>query len=118
MSLPPDVSDVRPLALGYLRIHAADPPGFVATITAEMLAYAEVEGLSLAEVYTDWIEPPAPGAERAGFCALMDAVRRQDAHAVIIPSSAHLSRHSGNYQARRTIIETETGARLLTVHSR
>jgi len=58
--------------------------------------------------------PPAQDEQRAGFCALMDALRSQDASAVIIPTAKHLSRHPRGYAERRTIIETEGGARLLT----
>lgn len=107
---------VRPLALGYLRLHAGDPPELAIGLTADLQAYAGTEHLTLADVYTDLFDPPASGAERAGFCALMDALRRHDGRAVIIPTPEHLSRRPGCYFARRTIIETEAAARLLVIH--
>lgn len=46
----------------------------------------------------------------------MDALRRHDDCIVIIASPEHLSRQPRSYVARRTIIETEAGARLLLIH--
>lgn len=114
---PPQVRPPRqPLVLGYLRSRAADPPEVAAVLTAELRAYAEGEGLTLTDVYTDLMDPPAGHPERAGFCALMDAIRRHNAHAVIIPAPEHLSRRPSSYTARRTILEAEGGARLLVMH--
>jgi len=106
---------MRPLAFGYFRLRAADPPDVGERFTAEMQGYAEREGLTLAEVYNDPFEPPAGVSDRSAFCALVDALRRDDTTAVIIPAPEHLSRRSGGYTERRTIIETEAGARLLVI---
>jgi len=76
---------VRPLALGYLRLWAADPPEAAAGLTAEVRSYADKEGLTLGEVYTDRFDLPTDGPGRPAFGALMDAVRRCDPEAVIIP---------------------------------
>jgi hypothetical protein len=108
---------VRPLVLGYLRVRAADPPEVGGALTAEIRAYTDREGLALAEVYTDLFDPPTGGGQRAGFCALMDALRRHTTHAVIILAPEHLSRGPNSYTERRTIIEIEAGARLLVIHS-
>lgn len=109
-------TNVRPLALGYLRLYADAPPELAMSLTAELVAYAEKEQLTLAEIYTDPFDPPPGGSERAGFCGLMDALRRHNAQAVIIPTTDDLSRRANGYTARRTIIETEGGARLLVIH--
>jgi hypothetical protein len=106
---------MRPLVFGYLRLQPADPPQIGARLTAEMRAYAEREGLMLADVYTDHLDPPANHPNRSAFCALMDALRRHDASGVVIPTPQHLSRQPGSYAARRTIIEAEVGARLHVV---
>lgn len=106
---------MKPLALGYLRTDADAPPEIVAGLTNHMQSYADREGLTLADVYTDLIDPPDGYPDRAGFCALMDALRTYDTHAVIIPAPQHLSRRPDNYTARRTIIEFEAGARLLVM---
>ena len=107
---------VRPLALGYLRLWAADPPEVGATLIAELHSYADQEGLTLAGVYTDLFDPPADGPDRPRFCALTDAIRRLDPDAVIIPGPDHLSRYPRQFASRRTIIDTEGGARLLIIH--
>lgn len=107
--------DMKPLAVGYLRLHTADEPAHEAELTAQIRAYAEQEGLTLSDVYTDLIDPPADRPDRAGFCALMDALRRDGCDAVIIPRPEHLSRRFSGYIARRAIIEVEGGARVLVV---
>lgn len=104
---------IRPLALGYLRLHTADSPNVTLALTAKLQAFAEKEHLNL--VHADSFDPPVTASHRAGFCALMDGLRRTSAHAVIIPSADHLSRRSGGFYGRRTIIETEGGARLLII---
>lgn len=107
---------MKPLALGYLRHWETDPPEVAAALTAELHAYAEKEGLTLADVYTDLLDPPADQPGRTAFCALMDALRRHDACSVIIALPVHLSRHPRNYLARRTMIEDEAGARLHVIY--
>lgn len=106
---------MRPLAVGYLRLHVADEPARGVELTEQIRAYAEREGLTLSDVYTDLIDPPADHPERAGFSALMDALRRDVCRAVIIPRPDHLSRRFSGYIARRAIIEVEGGARALVV---
>ncbi len=109
---------LRPLILGYFRVWAADPPDTRALLAAEIHSYAEREGLTLGHVFTDLYDPSHDHPERSAFCALMDALRRQEVRAVAIPSPEHLSRHPGSYRARRTIIENEAGARLLVIEDR
>lgn len=115
---PGMATNLRPLALGYLRLYAADSPEVAAQIIAELHTYAEQEGLTLADVYTDLLDPPADRPGRSAFCAMMDALRSGDAYAVIISEPEHLSRLPGSYDARRTIIEAEAGARLIVIHPR
>jgi hypothetical protein len=107
---------VRPLAFGYLRLWQADPPEVGGQLDDEIRAHAEREGLSLVDVYTDHFDPPADRPDRSGFCALMDALRRDDAYGVVIPAPEHLSRLPDSYRARRAIVEAESGAVLLVVH--
>lgn len=105
---------VRPLALGYLRFRTADPPEVAIALAGRLESFAYREGLVLADIYTDLLDPPTGQPDRAGFCALMDALRRQDTcPTVLIPSPEHLSRRPDGYTARRTIIEVEAGARVL-----
>ena len=105
--------NVRPLVLGYLRLWAADPVEVGVRLTEELHAYADREGLVIADVLTDRYDPPPDQPDRSAFCALLDALRRYDSGGVLIPSPEHLSRMPRSYRARRTIIEAEAGARLL-----
>ena len=107
----------QPLAVGYLRCDPTDPPAFRTTLIAELHAYADHHGLILDEIHTDLLDPPAGIPDRSGFAALMDALRRTHIHAVIIPSPQHLSRRLSSYTSRRAIIESETGTRLLAIHT-
>lgn len=116
--VPHDTTSVRPVVIGYLRVWAADPPEVTSRLTTEMHVYAEAEGLALADVFTDLFDPQPGVSDRAAFCALMDALRRKQYFGVVIPAPLHLSRHPASYTARRTIIETEAGARLLTIGNR
>jgi len=59
----------RPLALGYLRLPAADPAETGAALTAEIRAYADREGWPWAmSTPTRWTRPPransGPGSAR------------------------------------------------------
>jgi DNA invertase Pin-like site-specific DNA recombinase len=113
---PAETASLRPLAFGYGRLSATDRPEVADRLVSEMHAYADREGLTLADVYLDLLDPPADHPHRSGFCALMDALRRHDAAAVIIPTTTHLSRLPDSYAARRTIIEAEAGGRLHVIH--
>lgn len=110
-------ADVQPLVLGYLRLPDTDAPEPAAMFIEAMRTYAEQEGMTLADCYIDRLDPADGFPDRSAFCALMDALRRLDASAVIIPAPEHLSRHARTFAARRTIIETEAGAQLLILPS-
>ncbi|PZS26397.1 MAG: hypothetical protein DLM59_18465 [Pseudonocardiales bacterium] len=105
----------RPLALGYLRLQPGDTPEAGDNLIADMHAYAEREGLCLADVFTEGVDVPDERHGRSAFCALLDTLRRVDGHAVIIPSPDHLSRQPYSYRTRSMIIEVEAGARLLVM---
>jgi len=109
-------ANVRPLAFGYLRLSATDPPDVTDQLIAALHAHAYREGLALADIYLDLLDPPVDHPDRSGFCTLMDTLRRYDTCTVLIPTPGHLSRQPDNYAARRTIIEAEAGARLLVIH--
>lgn len=112
---PAEAASVRPLAFGYLRLSATDPPEVTDRLITALHARADREGLTLADVYLDLLDPPTDHPDRSGFCTLMDALRRHDTSTVLIPAPEHLSREPDGYAARRTIIEAEAGARLLVI---
>jgi DNA invertase Pin-like site-specific DNA recombinase len=106
----------KSLAFGYLRLSATDSPDVTDRLITALHAHAEREGLALADIYIDLLDPPVDHPDRSGFCTLMDALRRHDTCTVLIPTPEHLSRRPDSYTARRTIIEAEAGARLLVIH--
>jgi hypothetical protein len=83
----------RPLAFGYLSLPAhTGPAGHEETVTAatrDLAAYAAREGYALAGIFTD-----VRGCSEAGLYGLLDAVRRGEAVAVVVPGLDHL-RHVG-----------------------
>ena len=96
---------------GYLRVEPADEPN----LTAELHAHAKREGLTLAHVFTDRYNDGAEQVDRHGFSALVDALRRPGVYGVLVPSLDHLSRFSGVRHAMCTLIQVETGARVLVM---
>jgi hypothetical protein len=44
---------MRPLVYGYIRLNAADPQDVGYCLTRDLVTYAEREGLTLADVFTD-----------------------------------------------------------------
>lgn len=106
---------LRPLLVGYLRLHASDPPGLADQLFAEMRAFPHRSGLAVADTYTE--RPGASSREGAAFRALVEALRRPHITNVTIASPKHFSRF-GLYRAMRTLIETETGAHVLVVSDR
>jgi hypothetical protein len=107
---------VQPLVYGYIRLGPADAPDVGAGLARELARYAEREGLTLADVFTDRQE--AGTAERLGrtaFMVMVSALRRPGVTGVLIPSLTHFSRFPGVHQAMRTLIELETGARVFVM---
>ncbi|PZS26962.1 MAG: hypothetical protein DLM59_17205 [Pseudonocardiales bacterium] len=108
---------VRPLTFGYLRLWPDEAADGGSGLVEEIEAFATREGMTLADVFTDPFDPAVDEPDRAGFCALMDALRRCHPSTVIVPSPDHLSRHPGGRRNCRVLIEHEAGARLHIVHA-
>lgn len=107
---------MQPLVYGYIRLGPADSSEAGAGLARELARYAEREGLTLADVFTDRQE--AGTAERLGrsaFMVMVNALRRPGVTGVLIPSLAHFSRFPGVHEAMRTLIELETGARVFVM---
>jgi hypothetical protein len=78
--------------------------------------YAEQEGLTLADVFTDRQEAgTAERLERTAFIVMMDSLRRPGVAGVLTPSLSHFSRFPGVHKAIRTLIELEIGARVFVM---
>lgn len=102
---------------GYLRVEPADGPRAGNRLTDELRAHAKREGLTLAHVFTDCYKDGSAQFERHGFSALVDALRRPGVYGVLVPSLDHLSRFSGVRHAMCTLIQLETGARVLVMNT-
>lgn len=77
-------TSVRPLMVGYLRVHklTAEP----AQVTAVFNEYARRQGFSLAEVFIEQ-DSTAPAA----FGRLIEAVKHRSAGAIAFPTIDHLA---------------------------
>jgi hypothetical protein len=106
---------VRPLVYGYIRLGPADAPDTGDCLTRELASYANREGLTLADVFTDRYEEGCDQLIRSAFVVMVESLKRPGVYGVLIPSLNHFSRFPGMCQAMRTLIELETGARVLVM---
>ncbi|GAA5126119.1 recombinase family protein [Haloechinothrix salitolerans] len=102
---------VRPLALGYFRISRDASDGRARQYQDEIAAYAEREGFTLGEVYTDHYE-----AQTSGFSALVDSLERGEARHVIVPALHHFARSPGIQLAFKEMLERKTGACVVVMY--
>lgn len=86
-------SRLRPLALGYMRLPAFDPPGLADRLNLDTPTFAHRSGLVLADTYTE--QPGVSSRAGAAFSALVKALRRPHIHAIVIPSPGRFSRFGG-----------------------
>jgi hypothetical protein len=107
---------MRPLVFGYVQASTDDlvdddePSHSPAELQDELTAFAEAEGLTLANIYTDRADTVP-----AAFHALVEAVRRHNAWGVVVPSLHHLGGPA--LPALKHHLEHQTGARVLVVHA-
>jgi hypothetical protein len=102
---------MRPLIIGYLNPRPFTSDEEVARLKRELTSYADREGFSLADIYVEQV-----GSHASAFNALIDAVKRQDVQAVVVPALYHLARFPGLQLAMKELLERETGARVLVVY--
>jgi hypothetical protein len=113
LAFQPHEPAVRPLVLGYLRLGPTDTAEAVPALTARLHAFADREGLTLADLYTERHK-----GDPTAFSALVDALCRPGVYGVVTPSPDHFSALPGTGAAVRTMIEAETGARILVMNGR
>ena len=101
----------RPLMLVYVRAHLLMTWDELADAKADLAHFAAAEGYTFGTVYTERIDR-APAA----FHALMDAVKREEASAVVVPSLHHLA-VLGAPLAMKEHLEHYTGARVITART-
>lgn len=97
----------RPTIFGYLHVHRFMTDDEQAVLRLRMTQAARREGYTLGRVY---VEQPAQSP--AAFQSLVEALRRQEVKAVIVPSMTHLTA-LGTAASMKQQIEYETGARVL-----
>jgi DNA invertase Pin-like site-specific DNA recombinase len=105
---------MRPLVYGYIRVFPCDPRRQPDSLRNDIEVYAHREGLLLAEVFVERTAAEGYG-ERPAFTALMEALRPGKAYAVIVPGLRHLSRFSGVQFFVCSLIQRETGARVISL---
>ena len=101
------VSGTRPLLLGYARMHLLMSASELVRMKECLTAFAQAEGFALGTVFTEHAHT-AP----AGFHALIEAVKRYEARAVVVPSLRHLA-VLGSPPTLERYVERCTGARVL-----
>ncbi|WP_237771236.1 hypothetical protein [Kribbella sp. ALI-6-A] len=75
----------RPLLLGYILKHLLMTAGELAKTKDRLGAFAQVDGFTMGTIYVE-----NPDTTPAAFEALVDAVIRYEATAVVVPSLIHL----------------------------
>jgi DNA invertase Pin-like site-specific DNA recombinase len=100
---------VKPVLLGYLSARMDGSNDAVVNGRRVLAAFADREGYTLDEIFmdTDSAQPIS------AFVALLAAVRRGGAAAVVVPSVEHLGRTARERQTMRVLLEREGIARLL-----
>lgn len=107
---------MRPLVYGYFRLGPADAPDFGTCLRREPATYADREGLTLAEIFTDRDQGGSEQLGCAGFVIMVESLRRAGVYGVFIPSFHHFSCFPGVHKAVRALIELETGARVFVMN--
>lgn len=111
------LTTLQPLVYGYVRVGPTDPPESDERLTCALRLHAKHEGLTLAHVFTDHYQDGSEQFERNRFSALVDALKRPGGYGVFIPSLGHFSRFPGMCQAMCTLIQLETGVRVLVMNN-
>jgi len=104
-----DDTAIRPLLLGYVRVHQGMTEAELVRAKDRLHTFAQVEGFAMGAVFTEYAET-APAA----FHALVDAVKRHEVRAIVVPSRRHLA-VLGALPTLERYLECCTGAPVLTV---
>jgi DNA invertase Pin-like site-specific DNA recombinase len=102
---------VKPVIYGYIRVVGRnDQDDEPQRIRHELATYAEREGFTLDQVFTENTSCSEPA-----FYTMIEALKRYNVKNLIVPSLWHFARLPGLQEAMRQHIEHETGARLWIV---
>jgi len=97
----------QPLVLGYVAERFLMTVSELEDLTDHLATFARAEGYTLGRVFVERID-----RSPAAFQALLGALEKQDAQAVVIPTMHHLA-VLGDSTVVRTQMEYLTGARVL-----
>jgi hypothetical protein len=106
--------DMRPLVYGYIRSFPCYSRRQLDCLRRDIEGYARCEGLALAEIFVEQTAAEGYG-ERPAFTALMEVLRPGEAYGVVVPGLVHLSRFSGVQFFICSLIQRETGARVISL---
>lgn len=101
---------MKPAIYGYMRVVSSDEHDEAQRIRRELAEYAEREGFTLDQVFTESIK-----RSESAFYTMIEALRRHDVKDIIVPSLWHFARLPGLQDAMRQHIEQETGARIWVI---
>ena len=82
------INATLPPIYGYMRIERHQSEDTLHSLEAGLRLYAEAQGYQLVRIFQEFV----PGCHRT-FAALVDQLKRTDAHHVVVPSMEHLARH-------------------------
>lgn len=101
---------MKPVIYGYIRVVGSDDHDESQRVKRELAAYAEREGFTLDQVFTENATCSEPA-----FYTMIEALKRYNVKHLLVPSLWHFARLPGLQDAMRQHIEHETGARLWVV---
>jgi DNA invertase Pin-like site-specific DNA recombinase len=96
---------VNPLIYGYLRIGDDETDEQIRRTEHRIKTFARAEGYSFVRFYFE-----ADDGSRGAFAALIEELRRVEAHHVIVPSLEHFSRASMLRNCMLDFLEREAAA--------
>lgn len=94
---------MSPVIFGYLHLPLRTDDALLVHLRDALTEYAERECFTLAEIFVDRAD-----ANRCALVALVDALDRREAEAVVVPALDHLSSLPGTRDAIRRFIEHQT----------
>ncbi len=101
---------MRPIVFGYLSVPPRTSPRELERWRRAIEEFAERENFDLNGVFTD-----PRGRAEGGFYALVEALRRDHAVAVVVPTVEHLGYVSATFGADRRTITRFLRVRILTL---
>lgn len=87
---------MKPAIYGYMRMTSSDEYDEIQRIKRELAEYAEREGFTLDQVFTENIK-----CSESAFYTMIEALKRHEVKDIIVPSLWHFARLPGLQDAMR-----------------